>query len=230
MVIGTVAQWYRNDIGFSLPLISSFVQLVEDQVKTATQKFRSDKFIEIVEDDNGDYGMEGHPVISFGGLDSDAYDIDTLWEEYFPNLLRRSALITVYGYFEHELVRLCYLYRNEKHFRLSLTDLKDDGILGATNYLWKVANLNVYKDTTLWRSMNQIRIVRNRVVHHDGRIADSDGQIRPELSEAIKQLEYIQRDKNEVFLEEGFVSRTVDIFSQYFKLIDDSIQEAEKHP
>jgi hypothetical protein len=227
MLIGTVSQWYRDDFGFSSPLIDGFVRLMEDQAEAATQKYESDKKIETVENELSHIGIAAREIVIVGGFDSDSYNLESIWKDTFPSLVRRSAFITVYGYFEHELTRLCYIFKNEKEFRLSPTDLKDDGIERAVNYLWKVANLNVQKGTAIWESLSHIRSVRNAVVHRDGGIRDQQRQVLPELSKAITCLKHIRSNGFEVILEKGFVEQVVDIFTRYFKLIDDSIQAAE---
>jgi hypothetical protein len=228
IIRNTVSEWYRDDFGFSAPIIDAFVRLVEEQADAAPQKYSAGRKIEFNEEDLGEDGFYGHRVEIFDGFDSDSYDVESLWKNTFPNLLRRSALITVYGYFEHELVRLCTRFKNEKKFRLALTDLKDDGIERAVNYLWKVANLNVHKGTEIWRSMNRVRLIRNAVVHRDGGIRDQQGQLLPEILDAINHLKYIQRNDCEVILQGGFVAHVVEIFTRYFKLIDDSIQAIEQ--
>lgn len=224
----TVLDWYRDDFGFSAPIIDAFVRLVEEQADAAPLKYNAGKKIETAEEDLGEDGVHGYHVELFEGFGSDSYNVESLWKDTFPSLLRRSAVLTVYGYFEHELVRLCNRFKKEKKFQLSLTDLKGDGIERAVNYLWKVANLNVHKGTEVWQSMNRVRLIRNAVAHRDGGIHDQQGQLLPKLSEAIGHLKYIRTNEYEVILESGFVAQVVEIFAQYFKLIDDSIQASEQ--
>ena len=228
IIRNTVLEWYRDDFGFSKPIIDGFVRLVEEQADAAPQQYSAGKQIDTIEEDLGEDGVHGYIVETFRGFDSDSYDVESLWKDTFPSLLRRSALITVYGYFEHELVRLCNRFKHEKKFRLSVTDLKDDGIKGAVNYLEKVANLDVHKNGAEWKSMNHVRVIRNAVVHRDGGIRDQQDQILPQVSEAIEHLKYIQRDDYDVILESGFVAQVVEMFARYFKLIDDSIQASEQ--
>ena len=225
MIVGSISDWYRDDFGFSVGLIDTFVGLIEKQTEDAIHNYRTEKKLDVVEDDVEDYGIHGHPVESYGGLDSDSYDVKSVFEEHFPSLQRRSAMITVYGYFEHELVRLCNLFKDEKQLSLSFSDLKDDGIQRSTNYLQKVAHLNVHKNSPTWKSINRVRIIRNMVVHRDVRLRDSQGRIPSEVNDAVTNLKHLRTTESEIVLEMGFVAQVVDIFKAYFKLIDDSIQE-----
>jgi hypothetical protein len=228
MLIGRVRDWYGVDLTFSLQFINTFVVLVEDQAQTAIDKYRAEKKTETVPDISSDDGSEySRNIETYGGFDDDLFDLKYLWEVYFPSLLRRSALITVYGFFEHELQQLCERYRNEKKFRLAISDLRDEGdIKTQVTYLEKVANLHVHKSTQTWVTINHIRVVRNTVVHSDGRILGSDGKVPEKLSNAMEFLK-IGTNSNELLFEKGFLAQVVDVFTAYFRMIDESIQEAE---
>lgn len=81
--------------------------------------------------------------------------MEIIFKEYFPSLQRRSALITLCGYFEHELDKLCKQYKLEKSYNLSLSDLSDKGISRSTNYLKKVVGLEIHKGSKEWESIKK---------------------------------------------------------------------------
>ena len=74
-----------------------------------------------------------------------ACDVNAMFEEYFPNLLRRSAVITVCSYFEDDRFT-CAIYKNEKHLGESFSSSSGKGLDKATNYLQDVAKLRGLKD------------------------------------------------------------------------------------
>jgi hypothetical protein len=84
MLIGRVADWYRDDFGFSLPL--------EDQAEAAIEKYRLGKTSLSAAEFFAD-GVDGPDIESYLGLDNFSYDLRDLREDYFPSLLRRSALL-----------------------------------------------------------------------------------------------------------------------------------------
>jgi hypothetical protein len=231
MIIGTtVLNWYQSDFADSVALIESFVSLMEKQVEDAIHKYKTEKRTEMIEEDLGDeQGTQGWPVETYGGLESMTWSFQTVFEEHFPSLQRRSALITVYSYFEHELHELCILFQSEKKFRLIPSDLRGQGIEQSTDYLKKVVGLNINKNSSEWKTLKHVRQIRNMIVHRDGTLRDSQGNISHEDSDAIVNLKYL-RDQGGILLEKGFVAQVVDIFKSYFKLIGDEIQENEKHP
>lgn len=230
MIIGGLYDWYTTVFSPSVELIDHFVAQVEPQIADAIHKYKTKKRTDIlVEEDVDD--EDGQPLAqeieSCGNLDSLTWDMKALFEEHFPNLQRRSALITVYSSFEYQLIELCTLFQREKGLTIEVTDLKDRGILQAANYLEKVARLDTNRGSRQWQTINHIRIVRNVFVHRDGRLLDAQGKRSKQEKNAIKGLEHIQSSESEIFLMPGFLPEVVRTFKSYFKLIDDSIQKTK---
>jgi hypothetical protein len=232
MLIGVinVLNWYRDDFGFSLPLIDSFVSLIEQQAEDSIHKYKTEKQSEVAVEDLGeDYGIHGEIVETYLGLDSTSYSFETVFEEYFPSLQRRSALLTVCGFFEYELHKLCVLFQHDRKLRLGPYDLYGRGIEQSINYLEKVIGLKLDKKSDEWKAVTYVREIRNLIIHRDGRVRDAQGKIYPAYKDALANLHHLNSKGGEIVLEKGFVSQAVDTFRTYFKLIDDSIQENEKH-
>src|ERR1039457_2740122 len=124
-----VLNWYRYDVSFSVELITSFVQGIERQAAESILNYRNTKRSE-----------DEHR-----GLDEGSWDLKEIFEEYFPSLQRRSALLTVWGFLEHELDKLCLLHQSERCFKLTFRNLGGQGIDRSTDYLEKVAGLEGLK-------------------------------------------------------------------------------------
>jgi len=231
MIIGStnVLNWYQTDFRVSVELIDSFVSLMEELVEHSIRKYKTDKQKELVEEDFGeDGGIHGQIVETYGGLDSMSWSFEAVFEEHFPNLQRRSALITVYSYFEHELHKLCILFQHQKRLKLTPTDLRGKGFEQSADYLQKVVGLTIDKKSSEWQSFKKIRAIRNMIVHRDGRLQDSQGKIPAEVSDAMVLLKHLKGEGGQVVLEKYFVSQAVDIFKDYFKVLDDSIQANDR--
>lgn len=54
--------------------------------------------------------------------------IEDLFKEHFPNLNRRSALITLFGFLEHELGKLCVKLKVNLNLAIDLKDIQGKGI------------------------------------------------------------------------------------------------------
>lgn len=223
MILGTTENWYQSDFSYSVELIDTFVTIVEKQTKEAILEFQSQKQVEYIEEDLGEDGIRGQRVETHLGLDDMSWTLNTVFEQYLPSLQRRSALLTVYGFFEYESYKLCMLFRAERKFSLAPKDLQGDGIERSTDYLQKVAGLALDKNRKEWQEVLHVREIRNAIVHRDGRRRNADGTISKTMKNALASLRFHSGDE-ELVLEEGFVSQAVAIFKAYFALIGESIQ------
>ncbi len=224
MLIGvSVATWHRNESILSAELIDSFVRSIEKQAEESALRYETDKETHVMEDTAAP-GEEGYArvVDVHAGLDSESWDLEKIFKEYFPNLQRRSAFLTVWGYFEHELDKLCALYKSEKGLRLDLADLSGQGVDRSTSYLDKVAGLNVHKTSQEWNQIRNIQKVRNIVAHRDGRLADRSGATDQSVLTYIRNTQTLGHD-GEILIKEGFLGSVLDCFKAYFKLLGESI-------
>jgi hypothetical protein len=217
LVLGAVRNWYRQDVSISAELMDVFVEGVEKQAVESILNYEKTKESHV---------NEGQLVYVNQGLDSDSWDLAALFEEYFPSLQRRSALLTVCSYFEHELDQLCLLYQSEKSFRLALSDLHGSGIDRAASYLEKVAGLNLHKASPVWSNIKNIQTIRNCIVHRGGRLLDREGNPEKKTASAIRQMNHLSGD-GEIVVEAGFLSYVVGTYKKYFKLISESINAHE---
>jgi len=227
MQCGGLSNWYGTVFSPSVELIDHFVGQVENQIAYAIEKYKAGKrtylAIDDAEQERRQYAQE---VEIYGNLDSMGWDMRALFEEHFPNLQRRSALITVYSSFEYEFIQLCALFQKEKNLTVGVYDLSGHGIWQAANYLEKVAQLDAHRGSRQWQTINHIRVIRNMIVHRDGRLLDAQNE-RPKMeTNAISELRYVRASEVEVLLDPEFVPEVVRTFASYFKLIDDSIQKS----
>jgi hypothetical protein len=209
-----VLNWYQHDASFSAELIESFVDGIETQAAESVVNYEQRKRIEVVEH----YSRVVHQ-----GLHNETWDLPTIFREYFPSLQRRSALLTVCSYFEHELDKLCRLYQSEKDFRLALSDLGDKGIDRSTKYLEKVVGLNVHRASQEWQEIKKIKNIRNDIVHRAGKLRGD-----PAVIKWVNKLESLSLDdEGEIVVGKGFLSHVIHTYATYFKLIGDSIKMSE---
>ncbi len=156
------------------------------------------------------------------GLDNRSWDLQGIFCEYFPSLQRRSALLTICGYFEHQLDKLCMQYQSEKSFKLALSDINGKGIDRSATYLEKVAGIDVHKTSNEWNQIKKIQKIRNVIVHQDGKLHDHQGNPIKAATDYINQVEFLDGE-DEVQVNKGFLKYVVDIYKQYFALIGQSI-------
>jgi len=224
IVIGGTGNWH-HEVSLSTSLIDNFVQGVEKQVADSIAMYRTSRdngtltVYDVGGDDpDGDSIETCRTMDVHQGLDSETWDLDELFERYFPNLQRRSALLTLWGFVEHELDKLCLLYQREKAFSLTFSDLSGTGIDRSTNYLEKVAELKGLKASQEYDQLDALREIRNAVTHNDGRLKGRDGKPKAKVLAAMKKVGYVTGD-NELIFQHGFLSRALNICFNYFTVI-----------
>src|SRR5712692_3804142 len=92
--------WYQQDGCPALELMDSYVSGVEEQAEQSSEKYDREKKV-LGNDDSLSCTKLYH------GLDSESWDLEGIFSVYFPNLQRRSALLTLHSFFEFELNKLC---------------------------------------------------------------------------------------------------------------------------
>lgn len=225
----TFVNWYHNDVSFSVELIESFVKGVEKEAEESILRYEREKQRELLLEEGADESDEtcATTIETHQGLDSESWNLDTIFHEYFPNLQRRSGLLTVYAYFEHELDKLCSFYQSERGFRLALSDLRGRGIDRSTSYLEKIAGIDVHKESKEWTYIKRIQSIRNNIVHQGGRTRDRQGNAIKYVIDAIAKTEFVSGD-DDVVLNEGFLGSVVATYKRYFWLLHTSIGASEK--
>jgi len=102
------ANWYKYDAHFSIHLLRTYIDIVEEGVQKSIEAFNKDKQVLIAE------GLpeEGHYIASeeYRGIDDSTFDLEGIFEGFFPNLQRAAGLMTLFSFFENELEKLCHLY------------------------------------------------------------------------------------------------------------------------
>lgn len=216
-----ILKWY-NEIELSIELLETFIDNVESQIELSIQDFIDRKETLILTEDPNSYNAQ---VIDIhNGLDSQTWDLKGVFEEYFPNLQRKSALISLYSFLEFELDKLCILFKNEGNYKIDINDLNGSGIKRAILYLEKVVDLLINQNDRKIGEIKSIQKIRNLIVHNNGYLMDKNGK------KYSKELKYIKYNKflsgeQEINLNKGFLTYVLNSFNDLFKHIDSLIQE-----
>jgi hypothetical protein len=104
------------------------------------------------------------------------YNLSNLLSEEFPNLHKRSALISILSLFEHKMNILCELYRNILKLTVSFRDMREGGIDQSRMYLEKIVGLDI-SNIHWWDDIKNFQKIRNKIVHQDSEIYNEDLEI-----------------------------------------------------
>jgi hypothetical protein len=217
--------WYKYDVLYSTELLRSYIQGVEDQIARSIEEYRIGHEVQsnAIEDRlENDENEPSEMWASHGGLDSESWDLEDIFGEHFPNLQRRSALITLYSFLEHELNKLCDLFVREKKWKVSLNDMRGRGIDRATLFLERVVGLKIDKKAELWEEVTKIRDLRNCIVHADGKLKDGRGKPK-DIAKYVQGSPYLSGD-DEAKLSGDYLFHVLEIFDRQFQELDNLVR------
>jgi hypothetical protein len=214
--------WYPFDVRGSIELLSVYINDIEAQVEKNIGDFRANANKVVV-----DHGIEDEPgriVTYHKGLDDESWQLESVFGEYFPGLQRRSAVITLYSFFENEMDNLCYRVRSYENLKLDVLDLNDKGIIRSTTYLLKVAEIEGLRASAEWSEIANIQAVRNLLVHADGKFG------RQSVSKVSKVAEYVARSSYlsgeiSIKIERGYLAHCLSTFDMYFEQVHAALRK-----
>jgi hypothetical protein len=120
------------------------------------------------------------------------------------------------------------LYKIEKGFGLAFSDLKDVGIDRSTGYLEKVAGLKGLKASKEWNVLKTIQRIRNVIAHGDAKLKTADGKVKEQTINDMEKLGFLKNEDDEIVVEHGFLSKVLDVYDSYFKVIARAIDAKEE--
>ena len=215
------ANWYKYDAQFSLELLYEYGKGIEDQLKSSIEDFRSKK--ETIELDSIPEEGLFRVVEVYRGLDDETWHLESVFEDYFPQLQRGGALISLYSFFENELDALCDLYIQGEGIPISQTDMKGKGIERSILFLEKIVGLPIDKNSDTWKELINIKKIRNQIVHERGKLIDKSGQKKGDVIKYVEDCPLLDGE-TEVLIKEGYLTHTLETFDLFFKDMDVLIQ------
>ncbi|MGB3346530.1 MAG: hypothetical protein WBA71_04670 [Candidatus Humimicrobiia bacterium] len=150
--------------------------------------------------------------------------IDSLIDEYhmlkkaYTNFLRTSVFIACFSLLEHELIFLCEQVQKKKNPKTKFKNFKKRGgiIYRTKDYIEKEAKISLSNQKLLWDDLNNYRLIRNILVHNQGRF-DNSKRVK-KVEEFVNNKNWLELDKlNRIQFKKGFlkeVKKTIEDFSK----------------
>ena len=211
------ATWYLIVHG-QIDLLRNHVNRLEKEIDESIKAYQTEKSATHVEYDNDGYPF---PILE-EHLDIEAppRDLEEIFESYFPNLRRRSTLITVFSFLEHQLNQLCQLFAKTERLSVLYSDLKGKGIDRSRLYLKKVILLPVDDNSPVWQDLKKIQKVRNAIVHSDAKLWD------PDIIKIVKDVAYLSlasdNESNYGQIDDTGIADEVNILEGYLNFVLDT--------
>lgn len=218
--------WYPNHIGFELPVLRAYVKAVEEQIKNSANWRKKAEVVETIEiPDEGIY----HETSVVDGLDDTTYSFETVFDEYFPQLQRQSALIVLYSFLEREtghLTELC-----QKVFKAGggpTQSGQGSTIARYRRYLETEIGLAISEADPAWLAIDDgIRVVRNQIVHNNAKAPDPGTDDSKKLEAYLaehKTSDLIAMDRESIVLKPGYLNYVLSSFDAFFTTLNNAIK------
>ena len=95
------------------------------------------------------------------------------------HLIKPDMLINVYGLVDFWLKEICKYQRQKNNLSLGYSDIKGNDDLHAYHkFLTKYASLNLTAADVSYARLQDLRVVRNQLMHHGGHLPDDDRLIK----------------------------------------------------
>lgn len=128
-----------------------------------------------------------HKRVIYDGIDDYDWDVDSIYNDYFPSLHRSAVLLTICAWFENALNDLCDGFQRETNNPLSVADTTGSGINRAKKYLITVGELDL--DSTdhklAWDQVTRIYKYRNAIAHVGGDLTSLKEQHRKAIEKTL---------------------------------------------
>ncbi len=202
-LMGIHVRTWHSEIEFEMILLRTYIERVECQIAESIDDYHSKKKTSTIHVDPDEGWAD--TVTEYSGVNDSTYDLDSIFEEYFPDLQRGSALMTLFSFFEHQLNDLCKRFSNEGKVAVKFEDFPpmDRGIVRSTKYLKDEVGLSKIRGSLAWEEIKNIQSVRNTITHTGGGL------------------------KGHVEAPKDYLPSVIETFASYFKEINELITRTD---
>lgn len=177
-------------IELNLYILDNYIENLEDLLENKIKKF----------EDWADEELEGLTEEQRNEYSDSLSDDYWIISKAFPNILRSSLFVTCYSLLEYALISLCEQLQKQKGLKKESKKYKIENILNAKDYLEGETKICFHDQIPSWNDINNYRLVRNLIVHNQGRLDNSDNS-----NKAKKVRNFINKNKkNWVELEDKY--------------------------
>jgi len=136
---------------------------------------------------------------------------------HFPNILRKSFLVSLYSFLEHWLLEQCYSRKGDEISVNPLDVRGENSIDRARVYLTKILRIDFPVDSPEWAEIQNIRRLRNCIVHDNGRCdQDKHAKLRNYVAQSSPILFL---SNNEVVVSSEYCQRAISTIGDFIKLL-----------
>ena len=152
---------------------------------------------------------------------------DDYWKlsTVFPGLMRSSMFVISYSLLEHRLLEICRILQKQQKHKITLKDLKDEGIRSGQTFLKGVVGVEFPDGKKEWSDITNYNRLRNAIIHADGILqTEAVEKMKPFLA-ATKTITV--DDHGRIHLERGFCAEVLGTVHGFFSALFDELKKSE---
>jgi len=153
------------------------------------------------------------------------------YEKIFPSYTYNSMLLSLYGFFEHWLKRLCELDSRKKLSGITIKDMAGGNYIEKSRqYFIKVAGLDLSSVEREWNDIKTVQRLRNSIAHNNASIySDSSKTLSQQdlfLFVTGKASVTMEADTGDFFInDKSLLLEIIETFRRYFNAIIPLLQK-----
>lgn len=219
-------QWLEYEINDGLNVLRIAISSNEDIIENRKKRYQ-----EALKKDQTLQSLEEEYKASYIGQVYGSFEITQYELKY---VLRNASLTAIFSFFENMIRQVCEETHRKLSSSLHFNDLNSRKAFDRyTNYLRKVALVNISSSQVIMSKIRLYQLVRNKVVHTDGK-----GRLSFDEYKKFKDLDGLRFIPNSTFEEypsimkvesSSFLMNLVQLIKEYFekllKEIDNRVTE-----
>jgi acyl carrier protein phosphodiesterase len=213
--------WYQNEATFLIDFLRGYVLSIERNAGNTIKHYEHN--VDVVDSEVQPDNVLVSATEIYDGLTSDTFPLEVMYRVWFPNMQRRSALLTLFSLLERTLEDLCDSLSSDMRLTVDIQDIKGNGLERTMLFMKKVVGLQLDLNSLTWNEIRSVQKIRNVIAHADGRLEDQQSGRDKDIAKYIDLTELINYN-NEILLEEGYLQHVVVLFDRFFKEIDQKIR------
>ena len=137
-----------------------------------------------------------------------------LFYKWFPNIQRRSFIVSLVSIFEKEAKLYCTILNEYKKVKIKFSDLHGSAIEKFINYTINLAEINYEIEQKVFDDIKSLIEVRNCIVHSDGNIKNYDK--KSVIKKFAKTFDGITFENDQIFISYKFCQAALKLISDFF--------------
>lgn len=150
------------------------------------------------------------------------------FEDIYPSIHRKSMVIALYNFFEHQIKTLCIEVNKLLPADMSDKYFRDVSIKNYRKFLRCEAGFDISPGGLIWKlweNMLKVEQIRHVLVHSEGEIEEHRVDRHADIMSYCKHRKSIRINRHKILIDNGFVATLISDLITLFKELDNHVQE-----